>query len=169
MIYEKCREILLNEFELIQNAAAIQEKIRSAVTDRQWTVFEQNLCAMNTIEIKLEELENEREKLFAVFKTIIHQQNFSDNLDDKGKFYVLVSHLPPEQRNDLTSIYRSLKTESLKIKMANENLLSYLNGLRTTLREFVDLAFIERGGKMYTKEGTHFSHDMRSMVLNQSF
>jgi len=169
MIYEKCRGILLKEFELIQNAVVIQEQIRIAVTDRQWTIFEDNLTAMNTIEKKLQELEIEREALFSIYKSIIHQQNFSDNLDDKGQFYVLLSHMPENQRNDLTSIYRSLKMESIKLKMANETLMVYLNGLKTTLREFVDLAFTERGGKMYTREGMHFSHDMSSMVLNQSF
>ncbi|MCL2801438.1 MAG: hypothetical protein FWD28_06750 [Treponema sp.] len=169
MIYEKCRDILLKEFELIQNAVFVQEKIRLAVTDREWALFEDNLSAMNAIENKLETLEVEREQLFTVFKTLVHQQGFSDNLDSKGRFYALVSLLPETQRNDLTSIYRSLKLEAIKLKMANNALLTYLNGIKSTLRDFFDLAFIERGGKMYTKDGTHFSHDMSSMVLNRSF
>ena len=168
-MYEKCREILMAEFELIQNAVIIQERIRMAVTGREWAVFEDNINAMNSIEVKIEELETEREKLFAVFEAISHEQGFSSILDEKGQFYAMVSTLPENQRSDLTSIYRSLKTESIKLKLANENLLLYVNELKNTLREFFDLAFLERGGKMYTKDGTHFSHDMRSMVLNQSF
>jgi len=169
MIYEKCRDILLQEFELVQNAVIIQEKIRVAVTDREWTLFEDNLMAMNSIERKIEELETEREQLFEVFKALTHQQGFSENLDSKGRFYSLVALLPENHRNDLTSIYRSLKLESIKLRMANDGLLAYLNGIKSTLRDFFDLAFTERGGKMYTKNGTHFSHDMRSMVLNRSF
>ncbi|MCL2765715.1 MAG: hypothetical protein FWD40_10635 [Treponema sp.] len=169
MIYEKCRDILLQEFELVQNAVAVQEKIRLAVTEREWTVFESNLCAMNAIESKLEDLENERENIFTVARTLAREQSFSENLDAKGRFYSLVTMLPANQRNDLTSIYRSLKLEAIKLKMANEALLSYINGIKSTLKDFFDLAFIERGGKMYTKNGTHFSHDMSSMVLNRSF
>jgi hypothetical protein len=169
MIYEKCRNILLKEFELIQKAMIVQENIRLAVTDRQWTVFEENLNAMNGIESKLEEFESEREKLFDVFKTLVHQQNFADNLDAKGRFHMLTAYLPEDQRNELTSIYHSLKLESIKLKIANESLAVYVNEIKSTLRDFFDLAFTERGGKMYTKEGTHFSHDMRSMVLNRSF
>jgi len=169
MMYEKCRDILLQEFELIENAAAVQEKIRQAVTERKWTIFEDNMSAMNTIEGKLENLELEREVLFSVHQTLTHQKSFSDNLDDKGRFYALVTLLPENQRNELTSIYRSLKFEAMKLKAANESLFSYINGMKSTLQDFIDLAFIERGGKMYTKDGTHFSHDMRSMVLNQSF
>jgi len=54
MIYEKCRDILLQECELIQNAVVEQEKIRQAVTDREWTVFEDHLSAMNSLESKIE-------------------------------------------------------------------------------------------------------------------
>jgi len=169
MIYEKCRDILLQELELIQNAINVQDKIRFAVTEREWTTFENSLNIMNALESKLEALEIEREQLFSVFKTLDHQQSFSDNLDEKGRFYALVSYLPKDQRDELTLIYRSLKLEALKLRLANDTLLSYINGIKTTLRDFFDLAFVERGGKMYTKDGSHFAHDMRSMVLNQSF
>jgi hypothetical protein len=169
MIYEKCRDILLRECELIQNAVGVQEKIRLAVVNREWAVFEDHLNAMNAIECGIESLEDEREQLFKIFETLVHQKSFSDNLDAKGRFYTLVSLLPENQRNDLTSIYRSLKLESLKLRMANEALMTYLSGLKATLKDFFDLAFPERGGKMYTNQGTHFSHDMRSMVLNRSF
>jgi hypothetical protein len=169
MIYEKCRNILLQESELIQNAAAIQEKIRFAVTERELSDFEDNLSAMHSIESKLAELEDEREKLFSVFETLIHQKNFSATLDAKGRFYTLVSMLPENQRNDLTSIYRSLKVETIKLRMANEALMTYLNGVKETLKDFFALAFPDRYGKMYTNQGTSFSHDMRSMVLNSSF
>jgi hypothetical protein len=169
MIYEKCRDILLQECELIQNAAVMQEKIRLAVTEREWTVFEDHLSAMNAIESKIETLEAEREQLFLVFETLIHQKSFSENLDAKGRFYALVSMLPENQRNDLTSIYRSLKIESIKLRMANDALMTYLSGVKTTLKDFFDLAFPERAGKMYTNRGTHSLNDMRSMVLNRRF
>jgi len=169
MIYEKCRDILMRECELIQKAAAVHEKIRLAVTEKKWTVFEDHLSAMNAIESKIETLENEREQLFSVFETLVHQKSFSENLDAKGRFYTLVSLLPENQRNDLTSIYRSLKVESIKLRMANDALMTYLAGVKTTLKDFFDLAFPERAGKMYTNRGTHSSNDMRSMVLNRRF
>jgi len=169
MIYEKCRDILLQECELIQNAVNEQEKIRHAVTDREWSVFEDHLSVMNSIENKITALETEREQLFTVFKALIHQQSFSENLDSKGQFLALVSLLPKNQRDELTSIYRSLKQEAVKLRMANEMLFAYLSGIKSTLKEFFDLAFPERGGKMYTKEGMHFSNDMHSMLLNRSF
>jgi hypothetical protein len=169
MIYEKCRDILLQECELIQIAVNEQVKIRQAVSKREWSVFEDHLGVINSIESKIESLETEREQLFGVFKTLVHQQSFSENLDAKGQFYALVSLLPENQRNELTSIYRSLKQESVKLRMENEMLFAYLSGIKSTLKDFFDLAFPEHGGKMYTREGMHFSNDMHSMFLNRSF
>jgi hypothetical protein len=168
-MYEKCRDILLKESELVQNAAIIQEKIRLAVVNKEWTVFEDHLGTMNEIEYKLDNLEKEREQLFSVFEVTLHQKSFCENLDAKGRFYKLVSILPESQRNDLTSIYRSLKIEALKLRMANETLMTYLAGIKAALKDFFEMAFPDRGGKMYTNQGTHLSHDMRSMVLNTRF
>ena len=169
MIYEKCRDILLRECEYIQKAVAIQDKIKHAVINKEWTVFEDNLSAMNAIESKLNSLETERENLFTVFEVTIQQSCFCESLDAKGRFYKLVSFLPENQRNELTSIYRSLKIEALKLRMANDALMTYLSGIQATLKEFFELAFPDRGGKMYTNNGTQFSHDMRSIVLNTQF
>jgi spore coat protein CotH len=81
----------------------------------------------------------------------------------------MAAMLPENQRNDLTSIYRSLKLEAMKLKIGNDSLMSYLNEIKSTFTEFFNLAFPERGGKMYSNYGTHLSHDMRSMVLNTQF
>ena len=166
MIYEKCREILLRECELVQEAAAVQEKFRTAVINREWAGFEGHINAMNVIEDKLAGLEDERERLFDAFETLVRQDASSDA---KSRFYAMASILPESQRNDLTAIYRSLKMESLKLRMENEALMNYLAGIKATLTDFFALAFPDRAGKIYTREGTHLSHDMRSMVLNRSF
>ena len=169
MIYEKCRDILLRECELVQNASIIQEKIQQAVTNKDWVVFEDNLSAMHAIESKMEGLEFERDQLFNVYETILHQKSFSQNLDSKGRFYKLVAILPEDQRNDLTAIYRSLKVEALKLRMANDTLMTYLIGIKATLKDFFDLAFPDRAGNIYTNQGAQLAHDMRGMVLNAQF
>ena len=169
MIYERCRDILLKQSELVQKAVFLQEKIRLAVTNKEWTIFEDHLNVMNSIESKMETLEAEREKLFSVMETLIHQDGFSQTLDAKGRFYKLVALLPENERNDLTAIYRSLKIEALKLKIANEALFVYLSEIKSTLNEFFSLAFPDRCGKVYTKTGNHFSNELSSMVLNRSF
>ncbi|MDR0301791.1 MAG: hypothetical protein LBI04_05700 [Treponema sp.] len=169
MIYEKCKDILLRERELVQKAACEQEKMRVAVFNREWPGFEDNVDALTIIENQLAQMEDEREQLFYAFEALLQHKDHSYERDGKGRFYAMVSLLPENQRNDLTSIYRSLKMETLALRIANESLRTYLGGIKNTIREFFDQAFPQRAGKMYTPQGVHLSHDMRSMVLNQSF
>jgi len=169
MIYEKCRDILLKECEFIQRAVSVQEKIRIAVSNKEWTVFEDNLNVMNSIESKMQSLETEREHLLCVFEALDHQQGFSETLDAKGRFQKMIEFLPKSQGDELTSIYRSLKLEAMKLRMANDALMVYLSELKSTINDFFSLAFPERCGKMYTKSGSHFTNELSSMVLNQSF
>ena len=166
MIYEKCKDILLREIELVMKAAAIQDQTRLAVLDHEWERFEECMIETNVIEIELTALELEREKLFDDFDI---EHKIHGGSDAKSRFYSVVCRLKEDQRNELTAIYRSLKMETLKLKIANESYMAYLSEIRTTVSDFFQTAFPERAGKMYTQYGTHFSHDMRSMVLNQSF
>jgi len=169
MIYEKCRDILLRECEHVQEASAIQEKLRLAVAQREWTDFESHIHAMNGIENKLASLEDERQQLFSAFEALTQPNVFKREMDAKSRFYAMVSLLPESQRNDLTSIYRNLKIDTLKLRMANEAFMAYIAGVKSTLKEFFESAFPDRAVNVYTREGTHLSHDMRSMVLNRSF
>ena len=169
MVYEKCREILLKEHELVQFAVTIQKNIQDAVTAREWTDFEGHFKALEALESEFNALEAEREKLFVEFEASNGRNVSPEHIDAKSRFYAMAAQLPALERNDLTEIYRNLKLEVIKMRMANEALKGYLNGVRTSLQEFFSNVFPERGGKMYTPQGTHFSHDMRSMVLNQRF
>ena len=169
MMYEKCRDILLRECELVQCAAGVQEKIRLAVMDREWADFESHIKDMNEIENQLAALDDEREQLFSAFEALVLKNKFSRANDAKGRFYAMASLLPENQRNELTSIYRGLKIEAMKLRIANEALTTYLAGIKSTLKDFFDIVFPERAGKMYTPQGIHLSQDMRSMVVSRSF
>jgi len=168
MIYEKCRDILVREYELIGEAAGIQEKIRNAVSNRLWDDFHNHVHVMNSIEKKLTDIENEREQLFTSFEMQKNHAGYGEK-DPVNRFYEITAFLPENQRNDLYAIYRSLKMEALKLRIANDTLMVYLSGIKSTYKDFLDLFFPDRGGKIYTKAGTHIAHDMRSMVVNQSF
>jgi len=169
MMYEKCRDILLRECELIQNAGVIQEKIRQSVLDRKWADFQEHINEMNNIENNIAGLENEREQLFTAFDALTNHNNFSATYDPKRRFYAMASLLPENQRNELTEIYRSLRLEAMKLRIANEVLMTYLVHVKSTIKEFFDLAFPERAAKVYTNQGILPAQDMRSLVVNQSF
>lgn len=177
MRYEKCRELLLGECELVRQAGTLQEMIRNAAVNREWTDFEGHFNALNAIEGGIAALEKEREVLFAEFDAAgasgqtenapVSEDAGPAGAAAKGRFYMFAARLPPAERNELTAIYRSLKLAALKLRVSNDTLMRYLGGARATLEGFFELVFPDRGGRVYTMRGTPIHQDMRSMVLNR--
>jgi hypothetical protein len=160
MVFEKCREILLKECELVRRISGLQSLVYEAVLNRDWNGFEANFSKLGEIGKEFSALEQEREGLFAGFKT---ESNIS------ARFYSLTAGLPPEERGELTEIYRDLKMETLKVRIAGETIMNFITGARAVAAGFFEIAFPDRKGRIYTPYGMPVSHDMRSMVLNRSF
>ena len=160
MEFEQCRDILLKESELVQRIAGLQDLVWEAVINRDWTDFEGHFSALSDMGVEFAVLEAERERVF--------DENHCET-GDPSPFYAFAAHLPAEQRNELTNIYRSLKLEVLRVQMSGETFMGYISGARATLAGFFEAAFPDRGGKIYTPHGIPISHDMRSMVLNRCF
>ena len=160
MEFEQCREILLKETELIRRIAALQDTIYKAVINREWADFEDQFAAFGELREEFGAMESEREQIFAGLRA---------KTGVSGGFYALAAQLPPEQRNEVTAVYRELKRETLQVQMIGETLMGYIAGARATIAGFFEIAFPDRGGKIYSPYGKAISHDMRSMVLNQRF
>jgi hypothetical protein len=160
MVFEKCRDILLRESKLVQRIACLQNLIRDAVINRDWTDFEGHFNVLGGIKEEFSALESERDRLFT---------GMPAGADGAARFYAFAARFPAEQRGELTKIYRSLKLEPRKIQISGETLMTYIAEARATMAGFFEIAFPDRGGKMYTPHGIPVSHDMRSMVLNQCF
>jgi len=159
MMFEQCREILLRESELVHRIAGLQDCIREAVMGRNWADFEDHFTALGRIKTEIAALEGERERLFA---------GISGKTGDFS-FYAFAAQLPEKQRIELTEIYRSLKLETLRVQVSGEALMNYITEVRVVIAGFFEIAFPDRGGKIYTPHGVSVSHDMRSMVLNRTF
>jgi len=157
MNFDKCREILLNEIELVKKISGLQEQIRSAIVNRGWTDFESHFSELSVIGDEFTALEKEREHCF----------NSNSSLADG--FYARISCFNREQRRELSEIYRDLKLRTLQVKITSEIIVDFISKARATIAGFFEIAFPDRGGKIYTPHGKPFSHDMRSMVLNQRF
>ena len=160
MVFEMCRDILLKEKELVQRIAGLQNLIWEAVIKRDWVDFEGYFSDLGKVREEFSVLEDERERFFAEFR---------DESGDSSGFYALVAHFPADQRAELTEIYRNLKLETLRVQMTGETLMGYIADARATIAGFFEIAFPDRGGKIYTPHGIPVTHDMRSMVLNQCF
>jgi hypothetical protein len=87
----------------------------------------------------------------------------------EARLYAFASRLPEMERRQFTELYRGLRLRAMKLRVASDSLLLYLNEAKTTVDGFIDAAFPERKSKLYSRRGMQIATDMRCMVLNQVF
>lgn len=156
--FEQKRDVLKQEDELLLRIIETQDAVKNAITARAWTDVETLNLSLETYKEKIDALEAERLSLFGA------------SPDAEGKtphFYAMVSRLPEDERTELSELYRSVKDRALKVRIANESLLLYINEARATMDDFMKTAFPDRKGGVYSKQGKKVSSDMRSLILDQ--
>jgi hypothetical protein len=169
MEMEKYADILKREIEILGKISSIQDLVRTAVVKREWVDFESLLAGMHEQGSEFELLEAERAGIFADIVPEKSRGQASEQDAEALNFYTLISRFPEDKRKELGELYRKLKQEALKTRMANDALLRYLNEGRTVIAAFLEAAFPDRKGKLYSRWGKQIRTDMRSMVLNRSF
>jgi alkanesulfonate monooxygenase SsuD/methylene tetrahydromethanopterin reductase-like flavin-dependent oxidoreductase (luciferase family) len=161
--YQQCALILGRELEVLKQIGVLQNIIWQAISSREWTDFEAHNQAVNALGFEFEALETKRLGLLSEMGAAGGRE------DEKRRFYALISCFSPELRDELADLYRSLKLETMKIRMANETLIDFLAGAKTMITGFLEAAFPDRAGRLYTPQGTQAAADLRSVVLNRHF
>jgi hypothetical protein len=166
---EKYTDILQREIEILGGISSMQELVRKAALNREWMDFESLLEKIRERGDEFEALEAERTGLFA---DLTPERDRGEDPCKEGatvNFYALISRFPEDQQKELRELYRKLKLETLKIRTANDALLRYLNEGRSVIAAFLEAAFPDRKGRLYSRKGKQVRADMRSMVLNRTF
>ncbi|GHU48807.1 hypothetical protein FACS1894200_06570 [Spirochaetia bacterium] len=156
-LYERCTAVLQQEKDLLQTISSMLAKVRQAVITRQWLDFDYLMDELSALGEEFNVLESARVALF---------QNNLGTADEQVGFYRLVLRFPLKERQEISALYRALKMDFLKVRIANDILSTYIEEAKTTAASFLEAAFPERKRGVYSRYGTPIEQDMRSLVLN---
>ena len=151
--------ILIKEIELLEKIPPLQNMIRDAVIKREWADYELFMQSLGDIGSQFEKMENERETMFSSFRT--GKKNES--------FYAWAARLPKNEHEEISGLYRKLKMLTLQIKISNDTLMEYLREAKSAVSGFLEKAYPDRRGKMYSRKGVEREADMRSVMINRNF
>ena len=193
---EKSLELMRIQTELMDQIAGVQDSIKNAVMNRQWDDFEILVESMQDYSARFEELDAERAKLFAQMTAVplvsdtraaavplvsdmpaaavplvsdMPAAAASTARPPEARLYAFASRLPETERRQFADLYRGLRLRAMKLRVASDSLLLYLDEAKTTVDGFVNAAFPERKSKLYSRRGMQIATDMRCMVLNRVF
>ncbi|AEJ19260.1 flagellar export chaperone FlgN [Gracilinema caldarium] len=161
-VYE-CIALLQKEIALLERLAFAQDVVSQAVCSRDWTDIDALFKRLDEYNKEFDALEKDRSQLFIELSQAL---GFDQ---EKPGFYVLATRLDPENRRQMTDLYRRLKLDVLKIRLSNDTLQHYIATNRAVISEFLQAAFPDRKGKLYSRHGREIHAEMRSIVLDRSF
>jgi hypothetical protein len=160
--YDECACILKQELQMLEQIQVLQNEVKNAVRNRQWTDFEGHLGSLAAIGDEFEALDLERVQIFTAFA-----RKMGFNHEGVG-FYAFAARLPEPEQRELSELYRRIKMRTLGVRVANDSLTDYLDETQAVVSGFLEAVFPDRKGKIYSRQGTQVTPDMRSMVLNQT-
>lgn len=158
----ECISLLQKEIALLERLGAAQDVVSEAVFARDWTDMDALFKRLDEYGVEFEALEKERAR---IFEELGRDLGFEQ---ERPGFYALTTRLNPEIRRQMTELYRRLKLDVLKIRLANENLNRYIAANRMLISEFLQATFPDRKGKLYSRHGREIHSEMRSIVLDRS-
>jgi hypothetical protein len=160
--YTECALVLQREIELLEKIGALQVQVKNAIINREWTDFESLFGSLAAIGDDFKALDLERAEAFA---RLARELGLND---ENAAFYRCAARLPREERQELSGLYRRIKTQTLEARLANESLAKHLGEIQTLVSGFLEAVFPDRKGRIYTRKGTRVAPDMLGMALNQS-
>jgi len=150
--------VLQKEIGLLEQIPPLQGKIRDAVVKREWANYEALMGSLAEIGASFEALDAERE---ALYKTLADGE-------EPESFYAWTARLPAKEREEISTLYRALKMITLQIRITNDTLMEYLREAKSAIAGFLERAYPDRRGKIYSRRGTEREADMRSVMINRS-
>ncbi|MDR0378077.1 MAG: hypothetical protein LBH70_09825 [Spirochaetaceae bacterium] len=159
--YSRCTAVLEQERELVTKIAGLQALIRKAVVSRQWMDFEALLGELGRIGAQIEDLDADRIRIFSVVA--------GKAGEGSAGFYTAVSRFPPDERKAVAEVYRKLRMEARKVRLESGALMNYIAGAGLLVTGFLEAAFPDRKGRIYSRSGAQVQADMRSMIVNRHF
>ena len=163
--FDQCVLLFNRQISLLKRMCHIQDSVRKAVVAREWADFNWKTAELNLLGEEFNNLEAERILLIDALKEKFG--NYIKIDDFTPSFYTIITILPQEQSRELSSLFRELKMETLRLKSQNEIFSSYLNEIKTVASACMEAMFPVQGGKLYTREGQEAGSGQRSVVLSQ--
>jgi hypothetical protein len=172
--YDECVHILKQELLMLEQIQALQNQVKNAVRNREWTDFQGHLGSLAAIGDAFEALDHERVQIFTGFaRRMGFNYEVEPSVESRrppqgGGFYAFAARLPERERRELSDLYRRIKMRALGVRFANDSLTDYLDETQAVVSGFLEAVFPDRKGKIYSRQGRQVTPDMRSMVLNQT-
>ncbi len=152
------KQALRQEAQTLKDFAALQKNLQQAISKRQWAELNKEIDALRCLADKIEVMEENRLQAFELLREAL-------NAEQREGFTAVVVRLPAAERDELISLYRSLKAAVIRVKASAGLLSYYIGSMSDALRQIIEELFPHRKGKLYSRAGKTREAGDESLML----
>ncbi len=152
--------ILQTEIALVDESELIEHSIMDSVLNNRWDTLELSLEEAGILSIKIESLDNKRNKCIDLLKELF-------SLGKEDHFYRLTVNLESELRDKLNNLYRELKISVLNLRNMNWRINAYVGTVTGIMKQTLKEIYPNRRGSLYSRAGIIREAGNNPMVLNR--
>ena len=156
----KLANLMKKETELLNKISSEEEKLQKALRENNWENMERIICSLNPITVKMEQVEEERNKTYLKLKSKLNKK------EDDG-FYSVAVNMNDQNREDCLGAYRRLKIALLKMQGITAGIDQYVHTVGETSRAVLEEVFPHRKGRIYSNRGSEKPVQADPMILNR--
>ncbi len=157
---DQLKTILLQEIDGFITAVEKAEEIRSSIFRHDWKRLSQNLERMEHATGYIAALEKERAHVFSSLRREVGAKS-------NAGFYTVIVHLDTGRQEELSGLFRQLKSLVLQLQGSIWSIDAYTRTLSTTIYDILQEMFPHRRGTMYSKSGRKRKHGSDPLVVNR--
>ena len=157
---ENLEKTMVRQLKLVNRFYSAEEKIKTALVERNWPLLEKQLQNIGEISVKIEEAEEVRNNTYQAMKIYCGE-------DRPESFYVFISKYCPDRQEKLTQLFRELKTGISKVETLTHRIDVYINTVTAAVKQVLDEVFPQRRGTIYDSRGADRSVMQPPVVIDR--
>lgn len=150
---------LEKQSELLAEFRRKEAELQEAIIERDWPAMDAVIPELERLGDELEELEGQRAAAVAASKEEL-------GLEADSPFPELLAKVEPQDRAELTSLYRTLQIAVLRVRNQTSGIDAYVRNSVRTANTVLGEIFPERKGTLYSRSGAHRPAHGTAIVLD---
>ncbi len=153
------QEYMKAELILLERFREAEIELKHCIHSKDWDSLEGGMGRMNALGEELVRVEEARNRAFLDLRDLVGETEHSS-------FYQVIVHLPVDERETLSELYRSMKFAAVGIQAITYCIDEHVQTINGTMHGILNELFPYRKGNLYSREGKKQEVEDNPMVIN---
>lgn len=158
---QELAEVMENECKLLTQLRNAETELKGSIHAKDWEGLDRVMKQMELLSENLADLESSRHEAYETLRDGM-------GLPFDATFYQVIVRLPPDFRDHLAELYRTMKFTIFGIQAITYCIDEHVQTINGTMHQILNELYPHRKGNIYSKEGRSRQADSNPLLVNRS-